>query len=391
MRSDRPRDVDRAIKRFEEQTNRKAEVAACAPGRVNLIGEHVDYNDGWVLPMAIDQSVTMVGARDDERWATISSALLNETIRFDLNSPMTDAPGGWDVYVRGVFELFQRDLGCRVPAFTAVIDSDIPIGAGLSSSAALEVACATFAETLTGQTLDPIRKALLCQQVDHQFVGVPCGLMDQCASVMAKRDHLLLMDCMTSDVRHIPFPSDDLDVFIVDTRVSHSHKDGEYAKRREQCEEALRVLKRESYRDLTLEALEEERSKLDDVSYQRARHVVTENARTLAFVEALENRDWKSLGPLLYASHRSLADDYDVSCPELDFVVATLESLGADAGILGARMTGGGFGGCVVALVDRDAGDSFAAPLKRRFAETFGVEPLVYTSAPAAGCSGFLC
>ena len=261
---------------------------------------------------------------------------------------------GWSNYVRGVIAGFQKP-GKKVAGFDAVIESNLPYGGGLASSAALEVAAATLLEAMTGQALDPIEKALLCQQAEHDFAGVPCGIMDQFTSILGQENHALLLDCRSRTTTPVPMTNPDVTVLIINTNVRHKLAEGEYAKRRSQCEAAARVLKVAALRDATLEALEAARGQLDPVVFRRARHVISENERTLQAARAIQASDWAAVGQLMYASHASLRDDYEVSCPELDAVVEIAQEIGEAGGVIGCRMTGGGFGGCAVSLVKTDA------------------------------------
>jgi galactokinase len=358
---------------------------ASAPGRVNIIGEHVDYNHGWVLPMALEQCVTLTASPLTEPIAVFQSGLSDETVRLDLSNPGKQETPAWGNYVQGVVWEFLQETGAALPGFTATVTSEVPLGAGLSSSAALEVATATLLEKITGHTLRPLDKARLCQQVEHTYAGVPCGLMDQAASTLCKAGHLLLFDCVTEELRHVPFSDDSIVVLIANTGVSHALCDGEYAKRRGQCEEALEMLGKTSFREVSQDDLEAGTCPLSDVHIRRVRHVITENDRTLATVAALELGDWDTVGEHLYASHDSLAKDYEVSCPELDGLVESARALGRTGGVIGARMTGGGFGGCTITLVRQPNLGSVQEHLATRYRKRFGGEPTFYTARPAQG------
>lgn len=357
---------------------------ARAPGRVNLIGEHIDYNDGWVLPMAIEAEVLIRATPRADRLVSFTSTVREETSEFDLNDLPGASPPPWGRYLHGVLVLFFEATGADLPGFDARIESTVPEGGGLSSSAALEVAAMTLLERISGQVLPPLEKALLCRRVEHEYAGVPCGIMDQMVSVLGKAKHLLLIDCATHEARAIPLDPE-LAVLVCNTGVSHALADGEYARRREDCAEVLRRLNRPSFRGLSVGDLEAARDVLGDTLYRRGRHVVSEIARTLAAVDALENKNWEALGEGLYASHESLARDYEVSCPELDRLVATARALGQVGGVVGARMTGGGFGGCAVALVWQDRADEVTARLQSDFQAAFGRVPACFVTRPANG------
>ena len=317
-----------------------------APGRINLIGEHTDYNDGFVLPMAIERHVTIHVARRDDRLAVLRTDRVAEPHRIDLTGRLERQPRHWSNYPLGVLAGYHR-LGFDIPGFDAEITSTLPAGAGLSSSAALEVAMATAVETLCGRSLPPTDRALLCQQAEHDYAGVPCGIMDQFAVCFGRAGHALQIDCRAQAVvGHVPLAAD-VRVLVIDCGVKHELADGEYAKRRAECCTAARLLGVPALRDVTTSQLAAAAPGLPPVPLARARHVVTENMRVPAFVTALAARDWPTAGRLMAESHRSLARDFEVSTPALD---QTVDRLLAVPGVYGARLTGAGFGGCVVAL-----------------------------------------
>ena len=268
-----------------------------------------------------------------------------------------------------------------------LLNSTVPLGGGLSSSAALEVCTATLLEAVTGKKLDPVEKALLCQKAEHEFAGVPCGIMDQFISVMGRENHLLLLDCRSRKTELVPMSDPSVQLLIANTNVKHELASGEYASRRAQCEAAAKILGVASLRDATAEALEDARGKMDEVVYRRARHVIGEIERTVHAAEGIRASNWPTVGQLMYASHDSLRDDYEVSCKELDALVEIAGSIGIKGGVCGCRMTGGGFGGCAVALVKRDA----VAEIKKRMAADYktktGIEATIFVSRPAAGAT----
>lgn len=371
----------RAARMFEKIYGHSPSLAATAPGRVNLIGEHTDYNEGFVLPMAIGRQTLLLGEPTQDSEVTLHSVTTGETAIFDVEGGVQRGEPAWSNYVRGVIAGFQR-LKIPLTGFNAVIDSDVPLGGGLSSSAALEVAAATFLEAMSGRKLEPVQKALLCQQAEHEFAGVPCGIMDQFISVMGQEDHLLLLDCRSRATELVPMTDPSVAVLIINTNLRHKHAGGEYAQRRTQCEEAVSVLKVTALRDASIANLEQAKAKLDSVLFRRARHVITENERTLAAAASLRAGNWSALGKLMYASHDSLRDDYEVSCKELDVVVEIAQSLGTKAGVYGCRMTGGGFGGCAVALVKASEADRISKCFMddyerklRNIATTFATRP----------------
>jgi galactokinase len=291
---------------------------------------------------------------------------------------------GWSNYVRGVIAGFQK-LKKKVPGFDAVIESTLPYGGGLASSAALEVATATLLEAITGQTLDPIAKALLCQRAEHDFAGVPCGIMDQFTSILARENHALLLDCRSRTTTPVAMTNPEVTVLIVNTNIRHRLAESEYAKRRSQCEAAARVLKVAALRDATPAALNKAQKQMEPVVFRRARHVITENERTLQMARAIQVSDWPAIGQLMYSSHASLRDDYEVSCPELDTVVEAAQAMGAAAGVIGCRMTGGGFGGCAVSLVKTDQVQRITRALDAAYEKKTGRQTTIFSSRPAAG------
>ncbi|MER3417063.1 MAG: galactokinase [Gemmataceae bacterium] len=342
--------VEEAVRFFERHCRRHPEALALAPGRVNLIGEHTDYNAGFVLPMAIEQSLVVAAARRAAGSRLISAR--HGEYRWDSDRlPTPESLPLWARYVVGVVAGL-RECGLAVPAVDLAIVGDLPSGSGLSSSAALEVAVATALEGLCDVVLDPSHKAHLCQRAEHLWAGVPCGIMDQLTVVRARADHALLLDCRDETCRWIPLGDRQVSVVICDTQVRHTlaGTDSPYAERRRTCELAARRLGLPALRDLASERLPDVLPQLDALTARRVRHVVSENERTLQMATALERADYGSAGALMYASHRSLRDDYQVSCPELDTLVDLAAQLGAPRGVYGARMTGAGFGGCVIVL-----------------------------------------
>ena len=332
----------RTRRAFAERFGRAADFVVSAPGRVNLIGEHTDYNDGFVLPFALGRRTAIAASPREGRAVCFSSALAKNDVELSLDDPIFPGEPAWGNYVRGVVAEC-RDAWLDPGGFDAWIDSDVPVGSGLSSSAALEVATAGVVERLSGKTLAPLAKAELCRRAEHRFAGVPCGIMDQMASVFASTDELLLIDCRDTSWSSVELPSD-VEVVVVDSELPHDLGEGAFARRVAECEEAARRLGVESLRDATRAKVEELAG--EPVLYRRALHVVEENARVLAAVEAIRAGDWLTLGRLLDESHASLRDLYEVSRPEMDDLVAELRRAGA----IGARMTGGGFGGCAIGL-----------------------------------------
>ncbi|MBV9945294.1 MAG: galactokinase [Myxococcales bacterium] len=376
-----------AVDAFATRFSRPADWLVAAPGRVNLIGEHTDYNRGFVLPMAIDRHVVIAAGRadpDEGPRLRLHSAAVEAGIDIPLDTPARAAPPAWSNYVRGVIAGFQR-RGARIPALRAWIASDVPLGVGLSSSAALGVATATLFEAVSGTMLPPVEKARLCQRAEHEFAGVPCGLMDPLISTLADEGGPLLIDCRSEVARTVPIRDPDVSVLVCNTNVHHALGDSAYAQRYDECENAARHLGVPSLRDATPSDIDRARGALGPVLHRRARHVVTENARVLDAARALEAGDTNRAGALFYESHASLRDDYEVSCRELDLLVDAARSLGAGAGVYGARLTGGGFGGCTVTLVRTDRVTAVSGALSVAFERETGRKLETFVSRPARG------
>ncbi len=381
-----PKIADKAYNAFLTRFNCPPRWLAVAPGRVNLIGEHIDYNDGFVLPVAIDRYTALAAGPAIDSTIHIESLDANEIIKstsFDCHSHPA-----WAAYVLGPLLLCQQH-GMEVEPFCAIIASDVPRGAGLSSSAALEVASATLAETISGQSLDPIEKARLCQKAEHDYANVPCGIMDQAASVAAKKDSALLLDCQAETWTSIPFGQSDVQLLIANTNVTHSLGDGQYAARRNECNEALLTLGKTSYRNVTPADIHS--ASLESILYKRATHVVSEITRTCEAAVALEQADWARFGELMNQSHISLSEDYQVSCKELDIMARIAWDLGPKEGLFGSRMTGGGFGGCTVSLVQSTASLDIANHMRQRYRRETGIESEIFIATPSEGTMGFTC
>ncbi len=372
---------------FAKAYGRQPRWVAAAPGRVNIIGEHTDYNDGFVFPMAIERYTVIAGGPRTGYDVELRSTVGNGAARIDLGQSLKPArKGTWYNYPLGVLAGFQA-RGIKLPAFEALVHSTVPLGGGLSSSAALEVSTATLLEVAAGQKLDPVDKALLCQKAEHDYAGMPCGIMDQFISVMGRKDHILLLDCRSRDTDLVPMTDSSVQILITNTNVKHELTGGEYAQRRAQCEQAAKILGVPSLRDADPEKLERARARMDPVVYRRARHVIGEIERTLHAAEGVRASNWPTVGQLMYASHTSLRDDYEVSCPELDAVVEIARAIGTAGGVFGCRMTGGGFGGCTVALVQaakvKDISDRIASEYEQRTK----IKPTLFVSRPAAGAT----
>jgi galactokinase len=357
-------------------------IQAIAPGRVNLIGEHTDYNEGFVLPMALDRATLFVGKPNGTQTARLLVPAWNAEASIDLSQPVPRGEPSWSNYVRGVLAGFQS-RGASLQGFDAVIHSDVPVGGGLSSSAALEVSAALFCEALTGLKLSPPEMALLCQQAEHSHAGVPCGVMDQFISRCGRAGHALLLDCASLETRHIPFADDTVSLLIINTMVKHALADGTYAKRRATCESVARTLGHVSLRTVKLPELTA--ANLDEESIRRARHVITEIERTLRAADCLAAGDWSELGDLMHASHASLRDDYEVSCTELDWLVDHASQIPSAFAVYGARMTGGGFGGSMIVLAATEQIESVRSELVTAYANWSGKQAESLISKPSEG------
>ncbi|TWT67198.1 galactokinase [Allorhodopirellula solitaria] len=383
-----PQLVTRVRQSHEEIYGKPPEFVVAAPGRVNLIGEHIDYNDGFVLPMAIERYVVMAGSRADAKHVQSrfhSISMDSDAFLATDGSPLDlpDTPG-WACYVQGVLAGFAA-TGHPLPALDVCFDSTVPLGGGLSSSAALEVATATLLEAATGTTLDLRQKALLCQKAEHDFAGVPCGIMDQFSSVFGNAGELMLLDCRSQDITAVPFTDDGVTLLITNSNVKHELNGGEYAERRSQCDSALKKIGKSSWRDVCQDDVESHRDHLTGPEYQRATHVVGEIDRTTRAAEAISAGRMDEVGELMYASHDSLSNDFEVSCSELDLLVDLARNVGDAGGVIGSRMTGGGFGGCTVTLVKTDTAAALIDTLVKNYESETGVKPSCFTSCPAPG------
>jgi galactokinase len=367
---------------FEEAMGRPPEGLFRAPGRVNLIGEHTDYNDGFVLPMAIDRAVWVAGAPRADRKVHVVALTLgpDEEQTFSLDDLQPDPTIRWSNYVRGVLALLER-RGQRLGGLDLVFAGNVPIGAGLSSSAAVEVAIATAACDLFDIELAGLGLAMLCQQAEQEFAGTQCGLMDQLISVLGQEGHALLIDFQQLTWQPVPIPPE-VAVMVCDTSKRRGLADSAYNERRAQCAEGARRLGVATLRDLDVESFEAQARQLPPLLRRRCRHVVHENDRTVRTVKALRRGDTAAAGRLMNASHTSLRDLYEVSCDELDLMAALAQS---QPGCRGARMTGAGFGGCVVALVDRDAVESFHQTVGTLYERQSLCTPALYACQASAG------
>jgi len=361
-----------------------------APGRVNLIGEHTDYNDGFVMPAAIGFYTRALVASRPDRKLVIHSENYSEQVEFDLDHLPTTRAGRWSDYVIGVVKMLAQS-GKKLGGANLLVDGNVPQGAGLSSSASIEVAVgyalldrADPADTRTD--IDRTKLALLCQQAENEFVGARCGIMDQFVASHGKRGQALLLDCRSLEYRLLPLP-DNVTLAICNTMVKHSIAKGEYNQRRSECEAGVRSLSKYlpntlALRDVTLENLETYGHELPETILRRCRHVIGENTRVLQAAALLELGDLQAFGTLMLESHRSLRDDFEVSCPELDLMVKLAEQV---EGVYGTRMTGGGFGGCTIALVQAASVEAFQRTVQEGYERSTGCKPEIYVCSAADG------
>jgi galactokinase len=378
-----PLDARQLAARFDSVFGSAPDGVWQAPGRVNLIGEHTDYNEGFVLPFAIDRTARVaVRLRPDTEIRLLSTFGNQGLTTAEAGSLGRGTAKGWTKYPLGVLWALQQ-RGLPVRGLDLLLDSDVPRGAGLSSSHAIECAVISAVNELTGAGLDTQDMVLATQRAENDFVGAPTGIMDQSASLRGAAGHALFLDCRDQSGRLVPFDAGaaGLVMLVMDTKVSHSHAGGGYASRRSSCELGAEVLGVKALRDVGLDGLEEASGLLDRVTFRRVRHVVTENERVLQTVALLESTGPAAIGPLLDASHASMRDDFEISCPELDLAVEAARGAGA----VGARMTGGGFGGSAIALTPAAAEPAVRAAVERAFAAAGYTAPDIFRVAPAAG------
>lgn len=358
---------------------------ASAPGRVNLIGEFTDYNDGFVLPMALDRRTEVAVALNESQYIHVRSEIAEHSLTIGVQQPLAPEPKGqWGNYIRGVIDGFKK-TGVSLRGFNAYIASDVPIGAGLSSSAALEVAWATALEALHQVHLAPLNKILLCQKAEHVFAQVPCGVMDPFIATLARQDHALLLDCDSNEPVWLPFSDPVMGVLVVDTKVKHQLSTSAYSVRREECRVVAEQLQVTTLRDASIDRLLAHQDRLDRTLFRRARHVIQETARTVQAAHCICKKEWLEFGQLMDASHESLKNDYEVSCTELDTVVRIAHEIGTEGGVYGARMTGGGFGGCAVVLIDTARRARISDRIFSRYRAETGITPTLLSSRAGNG------
>jgi len=372
---------EEAVRLFQKKfPNKVATIAACAPGRVNLIGEHTDYNDGFVFPMALPEVTLIVGCKEDDDKITIVTSSNDVTedreVQFSCSASLVPSEPKWANYVKGVIHNFKI---ATVPGFSALIISSVPLGGGVSSSASLEVATYTFLEALTGVKETNLKqKALSCQKAEHDFAGMPCGIMDQFISTMGRKGSALLIDCRAMEATLVELSDDQVAVLVINSNVKHQLTGSEYPTRRKHCHQAAEVSGKKSLRDVTMSELLDLKPKLPEVVFRRARHVISEIERTQKAVEALKMKDYVTFGHLMVDSHNSLRDDFEVSCDELDELVELATSCD---GVYGSRMTGGGFGGCTVTLLSSKSVQSTVNYIQSKYRG----DAVYYVASPSEG------
>ena len=368
----------------------KTDLTVTSPGRINIIGEHTDYNNGYVLPAAIDKTITFkLGKNSTEKTCRIFSKGFGDVLEFDLDS-FSRRPEGWENYLLGVLhEILQRTD--RVKGFDCTIESNLPIGSGVSSSAALECGFAFGLNELFDIGLEQWDIIKLSQKAEHEFVGTKCGIMDQFASVMGKKDHVMLLDCMTLDFEYIPMDIAPYKILLLNTNVEHNLASSEYNIRRSQCEKGLALLQDNfgnaiSFRDVTQSMLDQCKTEMGQTIYNRCNYVLKENARVFQAVKALKENNLERFGQLLYETHEGLRRNYEVSCPELDFLVDFSKDWKE---VLGARMMGGGFGGCTLNIIHEDAIENFVAAADKAYQKQFAKKLTYFQTVPSDGTTIF--
>lgn len=364
----------------------KSKVSIASPGRINLIGEHIDYNDGFVLPAAIDKYIYMtIQKNNSDNRCTVKSTGFDNILVFDLNYP-GQGTEGWHNYVIGVIHEIQK-LTKNLKGFDCHIESKVPVGSGVSSSAALECGLAFGLNELFDLELDEWELIKIGQRAEHNFVGTKCGIMDQFASVIGKAGHTMLLDCRSLDFKYIPTEISPYRFLLLNTNVTHNLSSGEYNIRRKQCEEGLELLVKEhqiekSFRNVTSNMLEQSRTRLGLLLYNRCSYVVEETYRVLQAVKALQKNNLTTLGALMYETHEGLSVKYEVSCPELDYLVEISKE---EPQTLGARMMGGGFGGCTLNLIHEDAIEGFVQKASKAYTSKFGINLTHFQTVPSQG------
>lgn len=400
MRDIEPDITNRLELEFINRFGHSPDFIVSAPGRVNLIGEHTDYNDGYVFPVAIDKYIHIVGSKRSDRQVHLYASDMGEEYTFSLDAPDNSETPAWSNYLKGVAHLLQTQIlnkiGHTLQGMSAVISGNVPIGAGLSSSAALSVASSLaflggcglqIADTSINTKSDvsviqlpPTELAALCQRTEHEFAGVNCGIMDPTISLLGKTDHALFLDCRSLEYRHVPLNLEDILLVICNTNVKRELASSEYNKRRAECERGVEIMQQwmpniTSLRDVTLEDFKKYEVELPQITQKRCRYVVEENTRVQTAVNALTTKDISTFGTLMNESHAGLRDAYEVSCDELNVLTDIAQSIDR---VIGARMTGAGFGGCTVNLIYQDAVETLRNRVMKEYTQRTGIEPDIY-------------
>lgn len=400
MRDIEPDITNRLELEFINRFGHSPDFIVSAPGRVNLIGEHTDYNDGFVFPVAIDKYIHIVGSKRSDRRVHLHALDMDEEYTFSMDAPDNSETPAWSNYLKGVAHLLQTQvlnkIGHTLQGMSAVISGNVPIGAGLSSSAALSVASALaflggcglqIADTgintksdISVIQLPPIELAALCQRTEHEFAGVNCGIMDPTISLLGKTDHALFLDCSSLEYRHVPLNLEDILLVICNTNVKRELASSEYNKRRAECERGVEIMQQwmpnmTSLRDVTLEDFKKYEVELPQITQKRCRYVVEENTRVQTAVNALTTKDISTFGTLMNESHAGLRDAYEVSCDELNILTDIAQSIDR---VIGARMTGAGFGGCTVNLIYQDAVETLRSRVMKEYTHRTGIDPDIY-------------
>ncbi|MGC9319057.1 MAG: galactokinase [Armatimonadota bacterium] len=373
--------TQRATEALERRWERRPQVVARAPGRLEVLGGHTDYNEGFVTAIAIEQATVVAAARREDSLVRAWTDHGESEAKFDLGRLDAGPWGRWWDYVAGVCAEFGRE-GCTLPGADMAIVSDVPVGGGVSSSAAIEVACAVAISSMAGCEVGPERLALLCQRAENEYVGMRCGILDQFTSVFARAERALWLDCRTRERRLVPLGDESVRFVVCDTRKPRELVDSAYNERRQQCERAAEILGVSALRDADEQMLASKAGLLGETLLRGARHVVSENARVQAGVTALRAGDMQALGQLMNASHVSVRDDYRVSCRELEIM---REAALAAPGCYGARLVGAGFGGCVTALVEAAMVEQFAARVRQQYEAETGLTPEIFATRAADG------
>ena len=368
----------------------KQQIKVQSPGRINIIGEHTDYNGGFVLPAAIDKKTVFQLQTNDTESASFLAGNINERFTFDLQNFQPLENGGWQNYIMGVVHELQK-IGAKIPGFDAEFNGNVPIGGGLSSSASLECSLAFGLNELFNLGFENWQLIKASQMAEHNFVGIKCGIMDQFASVMGQKNKVMLLDCRSLEFKYFPFEPKGYDLLLLNTNVAHELATSEYNNRRSECEQGVEMIQKmfpekeiNSLRDVSFDMLSKSESELPELIFRRCKHVVTENDRVSNATAALIKNDYRTLGDLIYQSHFSLQNDYEVSCRELDFLVQ--ETIDKDY-ILGSRVMGGGFGGCTINLVETSRLEEFTDNISKKYKSSFGIDLTPFTVSIEDGTS----